>query len=29
MIAIPTGYLLFLGDARDRLTAKTAGGILQ
>ena len=29
MISIPTGYLLFLGDARDRLTAKTAGGILQ
>jgi uncharacterized NAD-dependent epimerase/dehydratase family protein len=29
MIAFPTGYLLFLGEARDRLTAKTAGGILQ
>lgn len=29
MTAIPTGYLLFLGDATDRLTAKTAGGILQ
>jgi uncharacterized NAD-dependent epimerase/dehydratase family protein len=29
MTAIPTGYLLFLGDARDRLTAKTASGILQ
>lgn len=29
MIEIPAGYLLFLGDAPDRLTAKTAGGILQ
>jgi uncharacterized NAD-dependent epimerase/dehydratase family protein len=29
MSTIPTGYLLFLGDARDRVTAKTAGGILQ
>lgn len=26
---IPGGYLLFLGDARSRLDAKTAGGILQ
>jgi uncharacterized NAD-dependent epimerase/dehydratase family protein len=29
MIAIPANYLLFLGSASDRFTAKTAGGILQ
>jgi uncharacterized NAD-dependent epimerase/dehydratase family protein len=29
MIEFPANYLLFLGDAGDRLTAKTAGGILQ
>jgi uncharacterized NAD-dependent epimerase/dehydratase family protein len=29
MIAIPPNYLLFLGDAPDRVSAKTASGILQ